>query len=53
MITVVDYGKENLRSVVKAIEKYTADVRVSDDPSSIRDSKALVMPGDGAFGAAM
>ena len=53
MITVVDYGMGNLRYVVKAIEKYTPDVRVSDDPASIADSKALIMPGDGAFGAAM
>ena len=53
MITVIDYGMGNLRSVVKAVEKYTAAVRVSDDPASIRDSKALIMPGDGAFGMAM
>jgi glutamine amidotransferase len=43
----------NLRSVVKAIELYTNDVRVSTDPSSIEDSSAIVLPGDGAFGAAM
>lgn len=53
MITVIDYGMGNLRSVVKAVEKYTSDVRVSSDPSSIAKSKALIMPGDGAFGQAM
>ncbi|MGQ9843746.1 MAG: imidazole glycerol phosphate synthase subunit HisH [Spirochaetota bacterium] len=53
MITVIDYGMGNLRSVVKAVEKYTSEVRVSSDPSSIATSKALVMPGDGAFGHAM
>jgi glutamine amidotransferase len=53
MITVIDYGMGNLRSVEKAIELYTPDVQISNDPASIRDSKALVMPGDGAFGAAM
>jgi imidazole glycerol-phosphate synthase subunit HisH len=53
MITVIDYGMGNLRSVVKAVEKYTDDVRVSNDPASIKDSKALIMPGDGAFGMAM
>jgi imidazole glycerol-phosphate synthase subunit HisH len=53
MITVIDYGMGNLRSVVKAIEKYTPDVRVSSDPASIRDSAGLIMPGDGAFGMAM
>jgi len=53
MITVIDYGMGNLRSVVKAVEKYTSDVRVSSDPASIATSMALIMPGDGAFGHAM
>lgn len=53
MITVIDYGMGNLRSVVKAVEKYTDRVQVSSDPSSIKDSDALIMPGDGAFGMAM
>lgn len=53
MITVIDYGMGNLRSVVKAVEKYTSDVRVSSDPASIQTSRALIMPGDGAFGQAM
>jgi len=53
MITVIDYGMGNLRSVVKAVEKYTDSVAVSDDPGSIKRSDALIMPGDGAFGMAM
>ncbi len=53
MITVIDYGMGNLRSVVKAVEKYTDRVAVSDDPLSIEKSDALIMPGDGAFGMAM
>ena len=53
MITVIDYGMGNLRSVVKAVEKFTDRVAVSDDPGSIARSKALIMPGDGAFGMAM
>jgi len=53
MITVIDYGMGNLRSVVKAIEKYTDQVRISSDPSSIDTSDGLIMPGDGAFGMAM
>jgi imidazoleglycerol phosphate synthase glutamine amidotransferase subunit HisH len=31
MITVIDYGMGNLRSVVKALELFTDQVRVSDD----------------------
>lgn len=53
MITVIDYGMGNLRSVTKAIEKFTPDVMVSDDPSSVSGATALIMPGDGAFGMAM
>ncbi|MGL4370279.1 MAG: imidazole glycerol phosphate synthase subunit HisH [Spirochaetota bacterium] len=53
MITVIDYGMGNIRSVVKAVEKFDPDVKVSSDPASIASSKGLIMPGDGAFGAAM
>lgn len=53
MITVIDYGMGNLRSVVKAVEKYTDKVRISGDPASIESSRALIMPGDGAFPMAM
>lgn len=53
MITIIDYGMGNLRSVAKAVEKYTDMVAISDDPASIHDSDALIMPGDGAFGMAM
>ncbi|MBN1499311.1 MAG: imidazole glycerol phosphate synthase subunit HisH [Spirochaetes bacterium] len=53
MITVVDYGMGNLRSVVKAVELYTDDVMVSDDPADIAKSTAVIMPGDGAFAYAM
>lgn len=53
MITVIDYGMGNLRSVTKAIELFTPKVRISSDPESVNDSSALIMPGDGAFGMAM
>ena len=53
MITVVDYGMGNIRSVVKAVELYTDRVRVSDDPASIACSTGVIVPGDGAFGRAM
>lgn len=53
MITVIDYGMGNIRSVVKAIELYTHDVKVSSDPLSLNESDAVVLPGDGAFAMAM
>jgi len=53
MISVIDYGMGNLRSVVKAVEKYTDQVQITSDPADIERSDALIMPGDGAFGMAM
>ncbi|WP_457623924.1 imidazole glycerol phosphate synthase subunit HisH [Persephonella sp.] len=53
MITVVDYGMGNLRSVSKALEKVGLDVRVSANPEDVKNAKAIVVPGVGAFGDAM
>jgi glutamine amidotransferase len=53
MIVVVDYGMGNLRSVSKALEHVGADVRISSDPHAIEQAAKLILPGVGAFGAAM
>ncbi|WP_029520521.1 imidazole glycerol phosphate synthase subunit HisH [Persephonella sp. IF05-L8] len=53
MITVVDYGMGNLRSVAKALEKVGLDVKVSSEPKDVENAKAIVVPGVGAFGDAM
>ncbi len=53
MITVVDYGMGNLRSVAKALEKVGFDVKVSSNPQDIKDAKGIVVPGVGAFGDAI
>ena len=53
MITVVDYGMGNLRSVAKAFEAVGASVKVSSKPEDIKNSKAIVVPGVGAFGDAI
>ena len=53
MITVIDYGMGNLRSVVKAVELYTDKVQISSSPDSIYESKGIILPGDGAFAMAM
>ena len=52
-IVVVDYGRGNLNSVSKALEKVGAKVRVSSSPAVVRRAGALVLPGVGAFGDAM
>lgn len=53
MIIVVDYGMGNLRSVAKALEHLGASVRVTDDPAQVARAEKLVLPGVGAFDAAM
>lgn len=53
MIAIVDYGIGNLGSVTKAFRLYAAEVVLSGDPRVLRSARALVLPGDGAFAAAM
>jgi glutamine amidotransferase len=53
MLVVVDYGMGNLRSVSKALESLGAAVRVSGDPADVERAKKVVLPGVGAFPAAM
>lgn len=53
MITIIDYGMGNLRSVEKAVESLGYDVQISSDPEAIYSADILILPGVGAFGAAM
>jgi glutamine amidotransferase len=52
-IGVVDYGMGNRRSAEKALEHVGARVEVSGDPQRLRAMDGLVLPGVGAFPAAM
>uniref|UniRef100_UPI0030EF9310 imidazole glycerol phosphate synthase subunit HisH n=1 Tax=Symmachiella dynata TaxID=2527995 RepID=UPI0030EF9310 len=49
MITIVDYGMGNLRSVQKACERVGIDARVSSDRGEIATAEKLILPGVGAF----
>ncbi|MBK8870311.1 MAG: imidazole glycerol phosphate synthase subunit HisH [Elusimicrobia bacterium] len=49
----MDYGMGNLRSVEKAFERAGARAFVSDRPKALESSDLLVVPGVGAFDAAM
>lgn len=53
MITIVDYGMGNLRSVQKAFEKIGYAAQITDNPQTVNQAKALVLPGVGAFGDCM
>ena len=51
MITIIDYGIGNLRSIERAFQHVRPDVVRTDDPDLIRAADHLVLPGVGAFGA--
>lgn len=53
MITIVDYGMGNLRSVQKSFEKVGAQAHVTSDPDVVASAEKLVLPGVGAFADAM
>ncbi len=53
MITIVDYGMGNLRSVQKAFERVGAEAQITHDPDAVRTAEKLVLPGVGACGDAM
>lgn len=52
-IAVVDYGMGNRRSVEKALQRVGADAFVSRDPAQLARADGLLLPGVGAFPAAM
>ncbi|MBA3315659.1 MAG: imidazole glycerol phosphate synthase subunit HisH [Planctomycetota bacterium] len=49
MITIVDYGMGNLRSVQKAFERIGAEAVIASDPREVATAERLVLPGVGAF----
>ena len=49
MIALLDYGSGNLRSVEKALHKVGADVRRVTGPEGMKEARAAVLPGVGAF----
>jgi glutamine amidotransferase len=53
MIAIVDYGMGNLRSVQKALEKLGHAAEVTSEPDVIAAAERVILPGVGAFGAAM
>lgn len=53
MISIVDYGMGNLRSVKKAFESLGFLPTVTRNPEEILNSDGLVLPGVGAFGDCM
>ncbi|MEA2284823.1 MAG: imidazole glycerol-phosphate synthase subunit HisH, partial [Solirubrobacteraceae bacterium] len=52
-IGVVDYGMGNRRSVEKALERVGARALVTGDHDELMGADGLIVPGVGAFAAAM
>ena len=54
-ITVIDYGSGNLKSAAKALEAAANNINinlkiiVSSDPKIIKESKKIILPGQGSF----
>ena len=53
MVTIIDYGSGNLRSVQKAFERIGVEAAITDDPHRVAEAERVVLPGVGAFGDAM
>jgi len=53
MITLLDYGAGNVRSVINALEKLGETVRVARTGEDIESAERLVFPGVGSFGSMM
>jgi imidazole glycerol-phosphate synthase subunit HisH len=49
MISIVDYGMGNLRSVQKACEKLGTAAEIITRPEQVADAQRLILPGVGAF----
>lgn len=53
MIGIVDYGRGNLRSVEKALQKLGYSARILENPEQLGEVKGIILPGVGAFADAM
>ncbi|HTV48954.1 MAG TPA: imidazole glycerol phosphate synthase subunit HisH [Phycisphaerae bacterium] len=53
MLTIVDYGMGNLRSVQKAFELLGFSAQIVRTPEDVRRADKLILPGVGAFGDAV
>lgn len=52
-VTIFDYGAGNLHSLAKALEMDGVHVVIETDPARSVETDVLVLPGVGAFGAAV
>jgi glutamine amidotransferase len=53
MITIIDYGSGNLKSIRNGFRRINAEVLVTRDKKDLNKADAMILPGVGAFGTAM
>lgn len=53
VITIIDYGAGNLRSVVNAVTKLGFQPKITNNPDDVSSARALILPGVGAAADAM
>ncbi|HEX3015645.1 MAG TPA: imidazole glycerol phosphate synthase subunit HisH [Desulfobacteria bacterium] len=53
MIAIIDYGRGNLRSVQKGLERFGYEAVITSDPVDLAQADGLILPGVGAFADAM
>ena len=53
MITVIDYGAGNLRSVENALKHLGASYQITSQPADVTRASAILLPGVGHFGQMM
>src|SRR5436190_3670721 len=52
-VAVVDYGLANIKSVINALECFTADVHVVSRPKELERADKILLPGVGHFDEGM
>lgn len=49
MISIIDYGIGNLRSIKNAFDRFGVETKITFLPTDIKNSKAIVLPGIGSI----
>lgn len=53
MIALIDYGVGNIRNVYRAMTEIGLEVEITRDPAVVNESRAIILPGVGAYRDAM
>ena len=52
-VVIINSGVGNVTSIVNMLKRFQVEAKIQDDPNSIEDADALILPGVGSFDAAM